>query len=339
MSEQHKNTLFNFLTSTNYRVWRHLFFILAFIPIGLAQAFFVFDGYTEISTRTIYAFGIGLFITIIAFVYFNIYVLASRFLPKGEFATYLFALLVSVFLFLFLKHITEYWILSAANIHRGFNGITLLDGLSNLMLYSICIASGSISLLFKRWMAGNDEIENLKNKQLKNSIEEIKSRLRPHFLYATLDHASNRVKSEPVLISDTVFRLSEMLRYQLYDSKRDRVLLTSDIEFIRNYLVLEKQNRDGALTYTISVNGNPNKLVFPALFIPWVDEIAAGKPTQIDILFDIDTCLIKFECRVWGLDLSPCDFSKIQQEQKVLYADDIAIKKEDGLIELQLKIC
>src|SRR5690606_38219753 len=113
------------------------------------------------------------------------YVLAARFLPEGEYASYVIALLISVSGFVLVKYTAEYFIFLKADIIREFNGITVLDGLSNLMLYTICIASGSITLLFKRWLAGNAEIESLESKQLKNSIEEIKNSIQPTFLYAT----------------------------------------------------------------------------------------------------------------------------------------------------------
>lgn len=337
--DRHRNRLFDLLTQPDFRLWRHLFFIAAFFPIGLSQAFFVFDGYSQIETETIYAFGIGLSITIIAFVYFNIYVVASSFLPKAEYATYFVGLLTSVCAFLLLKYSVEYWIFSNAGIYRVLNEITFLDGFSNLALYSICIASGAISLLFKRWIADHELIEDLESKQLKNSIDEIKNRIQPRFLFATLNYASERMKTEAELTSDTLFRLSELLRYQLYDSKRRQVLLESDIEFIRNFMILEKQNRCGKLTYSVSVQGNTNKLLAPAMFIPWIEKITTQHPDEVHIGFNVEQNHISFECKVVGLDLLLCDFSTIEQKLKALYADDISVAITSSKLELDWKIC
>lgn len=339
IGDRHRNTLFDLLTQPSFRLWRHLFFIAAFFPIGLSQAFFVFDGYSQIETETIYAFGIGLSITIIAFVYFNIYVLASNFLPKAEYASYFMGLLISVCVFLLLKHSVEYWIFSNAGIYRVLNGITFLDGLSNLALYSICIASGSISLLFKRLIADHALIEDLESKQLKNSIDEIKNRIQPRFLFATLSYASEHMKSEPKQASDTLFRLSELLRYQLYDSKRPQVLLASDIEFIRNFLLLEKQNRCGKFAYSISIKGNTNKLLGPAMFIPWIEKITRQHPDEILISFEVSECEISFDCRVGGVDLLLCDFSAIEQKLNALYVNDISVEIGSSRLKLDLKVC
>ncbi len=339
LSDRHKNILFDLLTQREFRLWRHMFFIVAFFPIGLSQSFFVFDGSAEIPTNTIYGFGICLAVTIIALVYFNIYFLATHFLPGGEYASYIIALLLSVLGFVSVKYTAEYWFFSNAGIIREFNEVTVLDGLSNLMLYTICIASGSITILFKRWMADNAIIESLESKQLKNSIEEIKNRIHPKFLYATLDYASEKVKSEPEQASDTLFKLSELLRYQLYDCKRSKVLLESDIEFIRNYLILETQNSESRLSFTISVSGERNKFIPPSLFIPWIEEITRQHPTELHVKFGIDDCLIRFKCLVSGMDLSRCDFPKIEQKLALLYDNDITTNKGPDSLELQLRIC
>lgn len=339
VTNRHKNILFDFLTQPAFRLWRHLVFIVAFFPIGLSQSFFVFDGYAQIPTSTLYGFGICLALTIIAFVYVNIYVLAARFLPRGEYASYAFSLFLLVSAFVFVKYIAEYWIFSGAGIIRELNGVTVLDGLSNLMLYTICIASGSITILFKRWIADHAVIDNLESKQLKNNIEEIKNRIHPKFLSATLDYAAEKVKSEPEQTSETLFALSELLRYQLYDSKRDQVLFESDIQFIRNYLILERQNSENRLSFTISATGARNRFIPSSLFIPWIEEITSQHPTTLDVKFAIDDRLISFGCKVSGMGLSRCDFSKIEHRQKLLYGDNIRIVKRSSSLELQLKLC
>ena len=339
LGKPNKNILFDFLTQAEFRIWRHLFFILAFFPIGLAQAFFALQGSAEISTGTIYGMGIFLSLTIIAFVYFNIYFLAERFLPDGQYASYLIALLLSVFGFLILKDTVEYFIFADVGIIRESNWVGILNGLSNLMLYSICIASGAITLLFKRWMEGNQLIESLEIKQLRNSIEEIKNSVQPAFLYATLSYASEKVKSDPEQASDTLFRLSELLRYQLYDSKREKVLLDADIQFIRNYLTVKEQHAQGNFLYAVSVLGNTNVMIPTALFMPWIEEITQHNPQELQISFEIDTYLIKFNVCVQGMDLSRCNFAQIAEKLTANYADDLSIEQGFSSLILVFRIC
>lgn len=339
MLTHRQNVLFDFLTRPGFRVWRHMLFILALIPVGLSQSFFVFGSSAEIPTSTIYSFGVCFAVITIAIVYFNSYYLAPYFLSRGEYASYFIVLLLVVSGFVLVKYMAEYWIFLNAGIMREFNGVTVLDGLSNLMTYTVCIASSSITLLFRQWMADHAKIESLENKQLKNSIDEIKNRIRPTFLYATLDYASEKVKSDPGQTSDTLFKLSELLRYQLYDCTRNKVLLASDIGFIRNYLILEQQNSGNRFSFTLSVTGDSNKFIPPVLFTPWIEEIIGQHPTELFVKFDMDDCLIKFECAGSGIDISPCDFQKAEQKLELLYGSDVVVNKGIDSIALQLRVC
>jgi LytS/YehU family sensor histidine kinase len=69
-------------------------------------------------------------------------------------------------------------------------------------------------------------------------------------------------------------RLSELLRYQLYESINEKVRLTSEIKFITNFLSLEKIRRD-RFDFTIQTNNTLSDLqiveIPPNLFMPFVE--------------------------------------------------------------------
>jgi hypothetical protein len=312
---------------------------MAFIPIGLSMPFWSFGGYAGIPLSTIYGFGIGIIISIIILAYFNVSCLAPRYLPKGKYFTYIVALLSLTAGFLALKYIAELLILLSFGVKRAMSWVLILETLSNLMLYTITIASTSITTLFKQWITDNTKIENLENKQLKNHIEEFKNRINPQFLYTTLDYASEKAESDPVQTSETLFNLSELLSYQLYDSRRESVILESEIEFIRNYLMLEQQNSGNKLAYSISVSGRTNLFIPPCLFMPLVELILNQLPDKLIIRFDVDNERVKFECITPNARLSSSDCKKIRQRLELLYGDKITLIKKDETIELQFRIC
>src|SRR5690606_10015482 len=128
-------------------------------------------------------------------------------------------------------------------------------------------------------------------------------------------------------------------KYQLYDATRNHVLLASDIEFIRHYLLLEQQNSENRFSFTLSVVGDTRKLIPSALFTPWVEEIARQHPAELGVKFEVDDCLIKFACTVSGISLVDCDFQKPRQKLKMLYGDNQVVSKGINSIELQINIC
>lgn len=331
--------IYDLLQAPGFKVWRHVLFLAASIPIGLSIPFWSFGGYKEIPESTIYGFGISMIIAILVFAYFNVTCLAPHYLSRGEYFTYIVILLLATAGFIFLKFIAEDLTLANYGIIRTVNGVMVLESLSNLMIYTITIASTSITALFRQWMRDNVRIENLENKQLRNFIEEFKNRINPQFLYATLDYASEKAKSNPEQTSETLFSLSELLSYKLYDCRRESVLLESDIGYIRKYLVLEQQNSAHRLTFTLSVTGRKSIFIPPGLFMPLIEVALKEQPDELQIRFDVDNELIRFECITPDTRLSFSGFRKISQRLELLYGDRIILNKKDGAIKLLFRIC
>lgn len=338
-ARNHTDMLYRFLTERRYRGWRHGFFILLLVPIGLSQSFFTLGNTPGLAAGTIYLFGACFSAVTLGIVYFNNYGVAPYLLPKGRYVKYFTVLLGMVLTFVVLKYLAEDLILLDAGVNRIFNGVTLLDMLSNWAVYTVCIVSASVTVLLRQWTADREVIADLSRKRLENDIDELKNRIHPEFLYATLDDAARTVRSDPAQASDTLFTLSELLKYQLYDAMRERVLLAAEITFIRQYLRLEQQNRKQAFAYTVTVEGNDHRLVPPALFSPWVEEIIRQRPSDLSVGFHVDGGTIGFTCRVTGAGLGACDFRKVEQQIALLYGDDAAIHQSTDSITLQLKRC
>jgi hypothetical protein len=99
----------------------------------------------------------------------------------------------------------------------------------------------------------------LEKNTMQSELELLKNQITPHFLLNTLNNANVLINTEPEKASDVVMTLSDLLRYQLYESTRENVLLSSDIRFLKDFLDLEKIRRN-QFEYVITVNGNSNIL-------------------------------------------------------------------------------
>jgi len=299
-ANEHKSILFDFLIQPRFRVWRHLFVLVAFSFVSIGQSLFVFENQAETLGNGVYWFGIGNTVAMITLFYLNLYFLVPRLLLNNKYIEYFILLLAQVSLYMLLKGVVEFYMLSHVGIVRNFNAVSLLDGLSNLTLYAICIASCSATTFFKQWIADTERINKLENNQLSNSVDEIKSHINPKSLSNVLRYMSEKVKTDPDEASDILFRLSDVLRYELYDCKREKVLLESDIEFIDKYLSLEQLNGQNRFSYTISTTGNVNLFVPPFFFMPVIQKIIEQQPADMQISFDIHTDSVLFECKASG---------------------------------------
>ncbi len=336
--KEHKNILFDFLVEPSFKGWRHMIAIIMFSFISVGQSLFLFDNQTESLGNKIYWFGIANTIVIIAFLYFNLYMLIPRLLLKSCYIEYLIALLAGTIVYLIIKSIIESYIFSQIGIIRNFNAITLLDGFSNMVLYSICIASSSVTTLFKQWMTDTKRINDMEIDRLKRSVDEIKSHINAKSLSDVLSYASEKVKTSPEETSAVLFKLSKVLRYELYDCKREKILLESDIEFINEYLSLEQLNTRFTYRISASIPEKNSLFVPPFIFAPVIRKIIEQQPTDISINFDVHNGVLKFQGQVSGADLTICDFSKEKQRLYNFYRYDAKIDKNRESVELQLSL-
>lgn len=339
MIQEQNNGLYKFLIEPGPRTWRHLLFIFLITFIALGQSLFVFGEDTEVLGSKVYFFSAMLVVIYISFAYFNLYYLAPRILMKSNYAVYFLFFFGIIALILAGKYIIEDSILSTIGKGRVFNYIALLDGISNLTLNGICLAGMVVTPLFRQWVEDTNRIHTLESSQIKNSIEEIKNSLHPDFLFRTIDYASSRVKIHPHETSEVLLQLSAVLRYTLYDCKRAKVLLASDIDFIRNYLALEQQNQNYAFRYQIKTTAKPTLFIPPFLFMPFVQEITDQQPEEITLTYWTGDGMLKFTCVVPGLHMAQCNFGKAQKRLLAMYNQNFQLRRRLNSIEVQLKLC
>lgn len=150
-------------------------------------------------------------------------------------------------------------------------------------------------------MADKLLIYELEQSKTSAELEQLKNQINPHFLFNMLNNANVLTKKDPEKASQVLMKLSDLLRYQLYDSARDKVLLTSDIHFLEDFLNLEKVRRD-SFDFLISKEGDLSGVqIPPLLFISFVENAVkhnndATKPSYVHLYFDLRAGRLFFKC-------------------------------------------
>lgn len=149
----------------------------------------------------------------------------------------------------------------AAEINLAFQ---LLFFLLNLLLI---ITAFSIRYRQRNRHLELQQIEQEKERA-QNELQRLKGQLNPHFLFNTLNNISSLSAFDPDATQESISRLSEMLRYVLYDSSDEKVLLKKDVEFMQNYMNLMQIRYEDTLKPEVSMTVNdPNLKISPMLFI------------------------------------------------------------------------
>ncbi|CAK7078558.1 MAG: hypothetical protein BACD_03836 [Bacteroides rodentium] len=78
----------------------------------------------------------------------------------------------------------------------------------------------------------------LEREKMASELEHLKNQLNPHFLFNTLNNISSLVSLDPDAAQTSISRLSDMLRYVLYDSAKPTVPLKTEIKFLYDYVDL-----------------------------------------------------------------------------------------------------
>lgn len=117
----------------------------------------------------------------------------------------------------------------------------------------------------------SQRMQALRSEKLHSELAYLKNQINPHFLFNTLNNIATLSETRPERVTPTIVQLSKVLRYQLYESEKNEVLLTNEIENLRHNLDLEALRLNNART-EIGVVGNPNGLmVAPLLFLPFLE--------------------------------------------------------------------
>ena len=131
---------------------------------------------------------------------------------------------------------------------------------------------GTMIYFIRKWAEQQRINEKLMKEKVAAELSLLKSQVQPHFIFNTLNNIYMlSLKSSP-LTSEMIYRLSSLLSYMLYDSKRHFIEIEKEIEYIKNYINLEKIRYNERLDVQMTVFKNVEKVkVPPLLFLPLVE--------------------------------------------------------------------
>lgn len=270
-----QNPLYSLLVESKFRWFRHLILILF---IGLVVSEGVYRTYNgNVSTISFYLIlGINMIISL-SIIYLNIYWSIPKLLLKKKYIQYVLILSGTAILLLFGVTFIEYFVYRYKDIPFDKVGpfseaqSPIMYLLYNYILNIIYLTSISAVVFYKQWLLNVKKVEQLKAERFNSELRNLKNRISPDFLFDKLRRAAEYCLTNPQKASRILFQLSRVLRYQLYDSSREEVLLNSEIKYLNDYLTLEKECNDMFDYKIIYPESALNYLIPPSLLISFVE--------------------------------------------------------------------
>lgn len=343
--------LYRFLVSPDFRWMRYLVLILILGTISFNQAFIIFLDYRDILGGWIYTFTFLYLLTYIAVVYLNLFQLFPKYLLKRHYLTYLSllsaAMIVALLIQMAIEYMTySYWPELHARKPYFLSTQMVMDYISSFMLSTLCMIGGTMTVLLKEWMINNRLVSQMEKAHVISEVERLKEQISPELLFKTLHQSGELTLSEPEKASKMLMKLSQLLRYQLYDCNRAKVLLSSEITFLTNYLKLEQTSRP-QFNYEFTSEGEVNRmLVPPLLFIPFmqyivksIDEQQLQTPVSLKNHLKAEKGTITFTCVCPELNLLSFDkgLERIKQRLHILYGNRYGLSLAASSVWLELK--
>lgn len=140
-----------------------------------------------------------------------------------------------------------------------------------LNLFFIAFSS-SIYKIISDWMEHQRERTELQKQNLRSELKYLKTQINPHFFFNTLNslYALTLKKSDKA--PEIVLKLSDMMRYMLYESNERTIELNQEINYIKNYLELEKLRHGENFAINFDLKGDPvGHEIAPLMFIPFLE--------------------------------------------------------------------
>ncbi len=141
-----------------------------------------------------------------------------------------------------------------------------------LILYYIILFFSLLCLVIYWFIRQLKDILAIKHEKKKAEIMLLQAEVNPHFFFNMLNNLYAMVDKDPSLAKEVIIRLSDIMRYSIYEGKKDLVTLEEEIDFIKNYINLHRirYHREIDVQFTIEVEDDKVK-VTPLLFIILVE--------------------------------------------------------------------
>lgn len=119
---------------------------------------------------------------------------------------------------------------------------------SNLVFLFMFLTILNIGYLIFSWVYEKIKlIRELKHDSLSSELQLLKSQIDPHFFFNTLNNLYGLAIEKSDDTPQVILKLSEMMRYTIYEGKKERVSLESEIKYLENYIALHKIRHHGKL--------------------------------------------------------------------------------------------
>lgn len=213
----------------------------------------------------------------ILYTYFLIYFLIQEFLLAKRYTWFILLFIVSFTAAVVLEWTINFFILYPSiysDYERWKDSISYFSG-TGLMIYislGFVILLASAIKLSRHWLQSQQDKASLEIQNRQSELALLRSQVNPHFLFNTLNNIDTLIRKDPDKASDSLIKLSEMMRYFIYEATTEKVPLEKEINYLLSFIELQRIRHKEQDYIRFTVNGSTAGIeIAPMLFIPFVE--------------------------------------------------------------------
>ncbi|KXK31328.1 MAG: signal transduction histidine kinase LytS [Bacteroidetes bacterium OLB12] len=185
----------------------------------------------------------------------------------------------------------------------------------------------------------------------KAEVAYLHAQINPHFLFNTLNSIYSLALQKADATAQAVVKLSNMMRYVLTDTVHDYVLLTKEIEYLNNYIELQRLRLPESVNLVVKIDKPKNsERIAPMLLVPFIEnafkygvnpEQQSEINIEIKLEYQVLFCQVKNQKVSMGNgDKTQVGVKNVQQRLQLLYPQKhtLEIKQSETEFAVYLSI-
>lgn len=227
------------------RVIKHLSIILLLIALPSLWFYFMDQSMLQGDISNPFFFllfqsATGVLIFLLPPVYLIIYALVPFLLIRKKYLAFILVILALILIWGYFISYAEPW----TDEHWfGMPAVTRNPKDGFIAVGFLVLLTTLINLSY-RWFVQQTRIRQMENDHLKKELSLLKNQINPHFLFNTLNNLYALALEESEHTPQVILKLSELMRYAVYECKEPFVSIEKEVNYLENYLLLQEIRQD-----------------------------------------------------------------------------------------------
>lgn len=257
---------YNSKTTILFKILFHVIFWSVWLVMPIVNAYFDQD---EGRRQHLLALT-PIFLTNIPLFFINTEFLIPRILQKKEIGKYVISILFLTLIF----GLIQYGLRKLIHIDNDFErNMNLMKSFYRLVFPVVFVSAVSTGFGLISYMIKQEKGQLVvEQERLQSELSFLRSQISPHFIFNVLNGIVYLIRKDAKAAEEVTIKLSELLRYMLYDAETKYVSLPKEIEYVQNYIELQKIRFGEDVAIHVDIAGESfNHQIEPMLLIPFVE--------------------------------------------------------------------